>query len=138
MIDEDPGFPEPFFWPNEKPEKPIKPTGTTSGKPAEQYTYTTSTTDPEGDDVYYMFDWNDGNFSDWLGPYASDESVSSSYTWSQQGDYQIRVKAKDRCYLESEWSDPLVVSMPKSKSIDNINPWILRLIERFPILKLLL
>jgi len=134
MIDEDPGFPEPFFWPNEKPEKPVKPTGTTSGKAGEQYTYTTSTTDPEGDDVYYMFDWGDGDFSDWLGPYASDESVSSSYTWSQQGDYQIRVKARDRCYLESEWADPLEISMPKIKSINEFNPWLLRLIQQFPIL----
>ena len=53
----------------------------------------------------------------------------------EKGDFEVKVKAKDMKGLESEWSDSLVVSMPKNKAI---NPFILfleRLIERFPILE---
>ncbi|MHA2431307.1 MAG: hypothetical protein ACXACC_09820 [Promethearchaeota archaeon] len=38
---------------------------------------------------------------------------------------------------ESDWAT-LEVTVPRSKQINDYNPWISRLIERFPILKLLL
>ena len=37
-----------------------------SGKPGVEYTYTTSTSDPDGDQVYYWFDWDDGSIVDGL------------------------------------------------------------------------
>jgi|GEM_PF-6807120 len=45
------------------------------------------------------------------------------------------VKAKDVHGEESPWSDPLAISMPKNKAI---NPFLERLIERFPILEQIL
>ena len=54
-----------------------------------------------------------------------------------RGDYQIKVKARDVNGGENEWSDPLVVSMPRSRSISDINPWLFRLFQRFPILEFL-
>ena len=48
------------------------------------------------------------------------------------------MKARDIYGAESEWSDPLVVSIPKKKSLNEFNPWLLRLIQRFPFLDLLL
>ena len=39
---------------------------------------------------------------------------------------------------EGEWSDPLIVSMPKKREIIDFNAWIFRLIQRFPILEVLL
>ncbi len=98
--------------PNNPPEKPAKPTGPHSGNPGVQYLYTTSTTDPESDPIYYMWDWGDGNLSNWLGPYDSDETSTASYAWAQKGNYNIKVKAKDIYGAESDWSDPLAVSMP--------------------------
>jgi hypothetical protein len=35
------------------------------------------------------------------------------HNWTERGEYEIRVKAKDTWGNESEWSDPLVVTMPK-------------------------
>lgn len=103
------------------PEKPARPSGIATGKPREEYTYTTSTTDSNGDKVYYKWDWGDGTTSDWLGPYDSGERVNSTHKWSMQGNYNIRVKARDVTGAESEWSEPLPVSIPKSGVIDSIS-----------------
>ncbi len=98
---------------NHPPNKPGKPSGPTSGRVGVSYTYTATTTDPDGDQIYYKFSWGDGSYSDWLGPYSSGDIVSASHSWSNKGNYEIRVKAKDTHGMESEWSDPLPVAMPK-------------------------
>jgi subtilisin family serine protease len=99
---------------NSKPEKPDAPMGSNSGNVGEYYNYTVSSVDVDNDDIYFMFDWDDGNFSDWLGPYVSNEECVASNNWTEEGEYEIRVKARDDFGLESEWSDPLVITMPKS------------------------
>jgi len=101
---------------------PLKPTefdGEVSGEVKKEYTYTARTTDPNGDDIYYLFDWGDGTFSDWLGPYASGEEVETTNSWDDKGEFAVRVKAKDTYGVQGEWSEPLTVSMPKQKSYDN-------------------
>ena len=101
---------------SQPPQKPETPSGPASGKVGEEYTYTSSTTDPDDDELYYLFDWGDGTYSSWVGPYNSGDEASATHTWSVKDDnYQIRVKSKDRHGVQSEWSNPLVVSMPKTK-----------------------
>ena len=102
---------------NQPPKIPNSPNGNNKGKPGEEYTYSAKTSDPEADQIYYMFDWDDGTYSDWLGPYDSGETCEETHTWSEKGDYKIKVRAKDAHDLESYWSDPLSVSMAKSKII---------------------
>jgi hypothetical protein len=63
-----------------------------------------------------MWDWGDGNMSDWLGPFASGAQASAQKSWSAKGEYSIKVKAKDIYGAESAWSDPLPITMPTSKS----------------------
>jgi hypothetical protein len=108
---------------SQEPLKPEKPSGPTSGVVNTKYTYTTSTTDPENDELYYLFDWGDGSFSGWQGPYSSGEDFSSEHTWTSKGDYGIRVRVKDEHGMMSEWSDTLPISMPRNKILK------LRLIE---------
>lgn len=121
--------------PNNHPEKPEKPDGTIDGGKGKTYTYNSTTTDSDDDKIYYIFDWGDGKTSGWLGPYNSDVEVSASHSWSSKGNYQIKVKAKDEHGAESDWSDPLGVSMPKS-----VNRLFIfsKLISQFPILEKLL
>ena len=114
--------------PNDPPEKPDTPDGPTRGSPGKTYLYSTSTVDPDGDKVYYMWDWGDGNYSSWLGPFVSGETATASYSWSEKGTYSIRVKAKDIFDEESDWSDPLSVSMPKNQEFFG---YFVRLFERF-------
>ena len=123
--------------PNNPPDKPDTPSGETSGKTGNSYSYSTSTSDSDGDQVYYWFDWGDGTNSGWDGPHNSGDSVSLAHTWSVDGTYPVKVKAKDTSGEESVWSDPLSVSMPKNKNLNDFNPWISRLIQRFLILEYL-
>jgi hypothetical protein len=98
--------------PNLPPEKPAKPTGRVNGETGNTYMYSTSTTDPDGDGLYYQWDWGDGNFSDWMGPYASGNTASTQKSWDVAGTYSIRVMARDSAGNDSPWSDPLDVTMP--------------------------
>jgi hypothetical protein len=101
---------------NLPPNKPNTPSGTASGKIKTVYTYTTSTTDPNNDQVYYMWDWGDGTQSGWLGPYTSGVTTDTTHTWTVKGSYSIKVKAKDIFGAESPWSDPLPIKMPTSQN----------------------
>jgi len=94
---------------NNPPNTPSRPSGPTSGNPGISYTYTTSTTDPDGDDVYYWFDWGDGKNSGWVGPYSSGETGSASHSWDTPGTYYVKVKAKDTKDAESKFSESLEV-----------------------------
>jgi hypothetical protein len=108
-------------YPNLPPEVPATPTGRVSGEPGATYMYSTHTTDPESDGIFYMWDWGDGNISGWTGPYASGSIASAQKSWAAKGTYSVKVKAKDVNGHETNWSDPLIVTMPLN----------LPLIERF-------
>jgi formylglycine-generating enzyme required for sulfatase activity len=102
---------------NQAPNKPSTPNGSTSGKVGIEYTYTSSTTEPDGEQIYYWFDWDDGTNSGWIGPLNSGEETSASHTWTKRGSYEIKVKAKDINGSQSKWSDPLPITMPKAKHL---------------------
>lgn len=89
---------------NEPPLTPGAPSGPTTGTIGVSYTFTATTTDPEGEDVSYKFDWGEGNYSDWIGPVASGTAGSAPYTYTEPGVYTIRAKAKDVNGGESDWS----------------------------------
>ena len=99
---------------NNPPNKPNIPVGKTNGKINVEYTYTSSSTDPEGNQVYYLWDWGDGNNSGWLGPYNSGVTTDATYKWTIKDSYAIKVKTKDTFGAESPWSDPLPIKMPHS------------------------
>ena len=90
------------------PNTPAPPTGPTNGLINVNYTYQGGTNDPNGDDLYYLFDWGDGTDSGWLGPYPSGSTVQADHAWDFGGTYSVRLKAKDNT-SDSPWSDPLPV-----------------------------
>jgi outer membrane protein assembly factor BamB len=102
---------------NEPPETPDQPDGPVNGIIDVEYTYTTGeVTDPNGDDVEYLFDWGNGEDSGWLA-----EPIAS-YTWSSAGIYDVTVKARDLPYgAESNFSDPLVVTITEPQPIIEID-----------------
>jgi len=93
---------------SDRPNTPDTPDGPTSGVIKTEYTYTTSTTDPNGDLIKYCFDWGDDTVSwtDWL---ESGEIASLSHMWETPGYYEIKVKARDEYGLDSDWSEPLTM-----------------------------
>jgi len=96
------------------PDKPSKPSGPTTIEVDEWATYTSSTTDPDEDQIYMKFDWGDGSNSGWLGPQNSGSLFSKDNRWSQKGDYDIRCIAKDIHGAQSTWSLPLSIAVPRT------------------------
>jgi hypothetical protein len=88
------------------------PSGSISGIPGQSNSYSTSATDPDGDQVQYIFDWGDGSTSV-IGPFDSDISANASHSWSKAGTYQVKVKAIDADIpgITSGYSDPLTVTI---------------------------
>ncbi|DAC72516.1 MAG TPA: hypothetical protein DSN98_04825 [Thermoplasmata archaeon] len=101
--------------------------GKVNGKVGVKYDYTFKTTDPEGDDVYYLIFigyWGSG----WIGPYHSGEDVVVNYTFEKKGTWDIHAQAMD-IHGDMSARATLQVTMPRTYSY---NPLILRFLERFP------
>lgn len=112
------------------PIKPLQPAGPTRGKVGDSYMFSTRATDPELDQIYYKWSWGN-DFSEWIGPYKSGEYCFVEHTWERRGSYEVKVIAKDSPHgRESEWSDPLEVTIPRSRPY--INTIFLRFLEQFP------
>ena len=116
---------------NEPPNSPDKPSGETDCLIEQDYTYSASATDPDQDQLYYMFDWGDGTTSSWIGPYPSGSQAQASHLWYNKGMFNVAVKAKDVSGIESPWSEPLPIQIKgdpkitftiyKIKQIDDID-----------------
>ena len=83
--------------PNSPPTRPERPSGPSSGLVNTAYTFTTSSVDPDGDDVWFLFDWGDGDDSGW-------GSASVSHAYKRTGTYEICVLAEDEYGAQSNWS----------------------------------
>lgn len=106
---------------NTPPETPEAPTGPTQGVTGVEYAFTTRTTDPEGGQVYYMWNWGDGITSNWLGPYNSGAMALASHTWNEAKNYNITVKAKDINGSESNWSCPEAIYIVDALNLEISN-----------------
>jgi hypothetical protein len=96
---------------NIPPNTPIKPSGPCIGKISGEYQYTSRTSDSNCEQVFYQWYWGDENYSEWLGPYDSDENITTTHKWLNHGTYEIRVKIKDTLGVESNWSEPLSITI---------------------------
>jgi hypothetical protein len=112
-------------------ERPSKPTisGPRNVKANREYTYTASSTDPDNQQLFYMWDWGDGSYSEWL------DSPRATHSWSDPK--AIRVLVKDFYGYESEWSE-LYTTKPYNKALDipifdflNSHPILFQLLQRY-------
>jgi hypothetical protein len=99
-------------------DKPVKPSGETTINAGEEYTYTANINTQGGywTNAYYKFSWGDGTITDWL------ETPTASHTWDEKGAYKVKFKAlltreteDEEDMKETDWSDPLLVTLTKSK-----------------------
>jgi len=116
---------------NRPPNPPAYVDGEKTIQIGEEQIFTTEGSDPDGDEIYFMFDWGDGTHSEWLGPYDAEDICQASHIWNEPGEYKIKAKAKDSIGFQSAWSS-------KDKTKNLINNIFRNIIQKFPILKLLL
>ncbi len=98
--------------PNHSPNTPTIQ-GPSEGRFGTPTQYNFTATDPDGHDLCYLIDWDDSTATDWIGPYASGETIVQSHTWSKRGTYTIKAKVKDYTGNESAWGT-LTIKMPCS------------------------
>ena len=106
-----------FITGNKPPETPtIKgPSEIEVDKMAKFYA---QTTDPENEQIYYGWDFNDDQIVDSWSPYP----LNSGKEWCEEkifrngGTHKIRVKARDTpWYDESGWSEPIILTVTKTR-----------------------
>jgi hypothetical protein len=110
------------------PNKPSL-TGPSSGRVREEYTFSATSTDNDGDDIYYRFSWDDGASSDWFGPHSSGDPVDATHEWVSQKSYSVKVKCKDVYGVESPWSNPVIIDISRVK-INSFNVFTNQLFEK--------
>jgi len=102
---------------NQPPNTPAQPDGPGTGESNVEYSFTTTTTDPESQQVYYLWSWGDA-MGTWLGPFDSGAIAEATHTWNTSGNYTVKVKAKDVLGIESGWSDPITVRIETSPPVE--------------------
>jgi hypothetical protein len=88
---------------NLPPDSPVI-NGSSTGKSGEEYNYEFYSIDPEDNDVLFRIDWGDNSSTQWFGTFNSEELVSYSHVWGENGDYVLRIQSKDIYGDKSEWS----------------------------------
>ncbi|MFH2049315.1 MAG: PKD domain-containing protein [bacterium] len=91
-------------FPSDPPSDPVAPDGVEDGVTGVTYQFSTVSSDPEGNDVYYRYDFGDNTVTDWLGPYTSGDICTASHAYATSGNYGIIAQAKDSWDYESGWS----------------------------------
>lgn len=95
---------------NKPPDLPSVPIGPDSGY-IDNYTFSSFTSDPDGDSVSIKFDWGDGTESNWSPLVGSGDTVSMAHFYQEIGNYEIKAKARDIHNAESEWSGPHILTI---------------------------
>jgi hypothetical protein len=108
-----------------RPSIPIPPytfSGSTSGVPGTAYSYAAQSTDPNGDSLKYVFDWNDGSSQTW---YPNNDFSNSpnnwvtsgqwvtgvTHAWIAPGTYNVKVGVYDSTGAWSGWSPPIQITI---------------------------
>ena len=98
---------------NHAPITPSIPSGPTTGSSSTVYSYSTSATDPDGDQVKYTFDFGDEMATTPL--YGQGYTIRKCHSWGvpsgERTIFNVRVMATDEHGLTSAWSDSLAVTI---------------------------
>jgi hypothetical protein len=115
---------------NQPPNKPDTPwCEKETGNPGVDYKFNFKRPrDPDGNLISLFIDWGDGTDSGW---FQADAYTTSVYhNWSEEGTYEVKVKAWDIYGRESEWSDPISISIPKNKP--TLKLYLFNFLEQYP------
>jgi hypothetical protein len=84
--------------------------GPTSGDINTLYEFSASSTDSQGHNIRYTFDWGDGtqNVTGW---YSSGATAYASHSWSSTGPFNVKVKAECENGAWSIWSSPHTIEI---------------------------
>jgi hypothetical protein len=96
---------------NLPPNNATIPSGISKGYEDKDYTFASFSTDPDGDKIFYKFDWGDDSDSGWIGPYDSGTPGIFSHEWDYEGIYDVKARVKDVNDDISPWSEARKVNI---------------------------
>jgi hypothetical protein len=101
---------------NNPPDTPTI-TGPKNGKAGKEYEYKFFSTDPEGDQIYYIIDWGDKTGYFYSGLNASGKEIIAEHRWYMEGTYIIKAQTWDPWGVGSDWATftVTITSVPSSK-----------------------
>lgn len=97
-------------------------TGPTTGIINTLYTFNAQSTDPEGDQVRYGYDWGmDGTVDTWTSLVNSGTQGNSSNQWGTAGAKTFQVLAEDSNGTQSGWSPHTITISAPTQCSDGVN-----------------
>ena len=88
-------------------------TGASTGITGLPASFTAKAIDPDGDLVYFMFDWDATGahvYSIWLGPYPQNTTITNLvHIYSSSGTYKVQAKTKDIHGSMSSWGNQITI-----------------------------
>jgi hypothetical protein len=123
-----------LFDDNTPPNPPVI-VGPTNGKIKEHYLYNITITDPDEDNKLLKLevDFGDGIVQEDCGcdtPWENGEVIQMEHVWKKEGNYEVTGRVADENNEWSQWSEPIIVTMPKNKlTFKNL---LLKIIDLFP------
>ena len=98
---------------NNPPSVPLI-SGNSRGYVYTNYTCIANSTDPEGDNVYYLFNWGDGTNST-VGPAQSHANTTATHQWTRPGTYNVTATSRDTYGASNnQSSSPLVLNVTQN------------------------
>jgi hypothetical protein len=113
-----------------EPTVPLTPYGPTVVKLGGECTLETSAEDPLGGPLEYFWWWDDNTSGEWQGPYQSGDTCKGVHKYETEGYYNVKVKARNQYGIESDWSEPLKIQVPRVRTVYHF--LLVRLLEQFP------
>ena len=99
------------------PPKNLSIDGEKIGRRGKEYELSLYSEDPENENIFYHINWDDDTVEK-HGPYKSGEMVTVKHTWLKQGNFEIKVKARDIHGSEGDWAI-LKIRMEKTNQFIN-------------------
>lgn len=86
------------------PEITVRPDPDEPLQKGVEYEFGCYAIDPNGDQVYHYWQWGDTTNTGWLGPFDSGDVHIVTKTFTIEGEFNVKVKAKDTAGLETDWT----------------------------------
>ncbi len=95
---------------NNPPNTPTV-SGPASGYVTVVQTFSSTTTDPDGNNIQIRFAWGDGDTSIWSSYVPSGGTVQDTHTYTTTGSFSVRAQARDTYGATSAWSSPHTINI---------------------------
>ena len=102
---------------NSAPQTPAPVQGLTQGYAGKVLSYTASSKDADGDQIFFTFDWGDGTTSKTL--LSASSTGAANHIWNKKGTYKVKAMATDSGGASSGWSEPFSVSISGSSTVNS-------------------